>query len=189
MASAAEDLRRIIRQYEEGVLTTAEFPIRLLQQLTSETTEDFSHAITPPVLDLLLDTIDRAPIAQDEWDRMGIVLGESWTTTSPEKVVAQLSLQTEQEYRTRFQRGAELLRAARWCLFPNSTLFSPSWQTSTAVALASQMYESRDFGAMPILADALQDAGCDNADVLVHCRGSGPHVRGCWVVDLLLGKK
>ena len=67
--------------------------------------------------------------------------------------------------------------------------FSPSWRTSTVLALASQMYESRDFGAMPILADALQDAGCDSAEVLDHCRGEGPHVRGCWVVDLVLGKE
>jgi hypothetical protein len=63
------------------------------------------------------------------------------------------------------------------------------WPTSTVVTLARQMYESRDFSAMPILADALQDAGCENADVLAHCRGPGPHVRGCWVVDLLLGKE
>jgi hypothetical protein len=67
--------------------------------------------------------------------------------------------------------------------------FSPSWRTDTAVALARQIYESRDFSAMPILADALQDAGCDNADILDHCRGDGPHVRGCWVVDLVLGKE
>ena len=67
--------------------------------------------------------------------------------------------------------------------------FSPAWRTDTAVALARQMYEARDFGAMPILADALQDAGCDNPDILSHCRGSGPHVRGCWVVDLVLGKE
>jgi hypothetical protein len=66
--------------------------------------------------------------------------------------------------------------------------FSPEWRTSTAVAIAQGMYESRDFSAMPILADALQDAGCDNADILDHCRGPGPHVRGCWVVDLVLGK-
>ena len=51
------------------------------------------------------------------------------------------------------------------------------------------MYESRDFGAMPILADALQDAGCDNDDMLNHCRDEQQaHVRGCWVVDLVLGK-
>jgi hypothetical protein len=67
--------------------------------------------------------------------------------------------------------------------------FSKSWRTDTAIALARQMYESRDFGAMPILADAIQEAGCDNDDILSHCRGDGPHVRGCWVVDLVLGKE
>ena len=64
--------------------------------------------------------------------------------------------------------------------------FAP-WRTDTAVSLARRMYDSRDFGAMPILADALQDAGCDNDDVLNHCRDGGPHVRGCWVVDGVLG--
>jgi hypothetical protein len=67
--------------------------------------------------------------------------------------------------------------------------FSLEWRTDTALQLACQMYESRDFSAMPILADALQDAGCDNEDILSHCRGPGPHVRGCWVVDLVLGKE
>jgi hypothetical protein len=43
-------------------------------------------------------------------------------------------------------------------------------------------------GRMPVLADALEDAGCDNDAILGHCQGDGPHVRGCWVVDLLLGK-
>jgi hypothetical protein len=68
--------------------------------------------------------------------------------------------------------------------------FSPAWRTDTAIALARQMYEAREFGAMPILADALQDAGCDNDDVLSHCRdANATHVRGCWVVDLVLGKE
>jgi hypothetical protein len=67
--------------------------------------------------------------------------------------------------------------------------FSPSWRTDTAVSLACGMYESRDFSAMPILADALQDAGCDNDDVLNHCRDEKQvHARGCWVVDLVLNK-
>jgi hypothetical protein len=62
------------------------------------------------------------------------------------------------------------------------------WLTSTVLALAHGIYADRAFDRLPILADALQDAGCDNPDVLGHCRGPGPHVRGCWVVDLLLGK-
>jgi hypothetical protein len=66
--------------------------------------------------------------------------------------------------------------------------FAPEWRTDTAVLLARQMYEIREFSAMPILADALQDAGCDSDDILNHCREPGEHVRGCWVVDLVLGK-
>jgi hypothetical protein len=69
-------------------------------------------------------------------------------------------------------------------------VFSPAWRTDTAVGLARQMYASRDFGAMPILADALQDAGCESDDILSHCRDPKQvHVRGCWVVDLVLGKE
>lgn len=64
----------------------------------------------------------------------------------------------------------------------------PSWRTEAVVGLARGMYESRDFAPMPVLADALEDAGCADADILAHCRGDGPHVRGCWVVDLVLGK-
>jgi hypothetical protein len=67
--------------------------------------------------------------------------------------------------------------------------FSASRRTDTVVTLARQMYESREFGAMPVLADALQDAECGNEDVLSHCRSGGVHVRGCWVVDLVLGKE
>jgi hypothetical protein len=63
------------------------------------------------------------------------------------------------------------------------------WLTSTVVALARGIYEERAFDRMPILADALQDAGCGNDDVLNHCRDPhAMHVRGCWVVDLVLGK-
>jgi len=68
-------------------------------------------------------------------------------------------------------------------------VFAPEWRTETVLALAQGMYDSRDFSAMPIRADALQDAGCDNSDILTHCRDSNQvHVRGCWVVDRILEK-
>jgi hypothetical protein len=55
--------------------------------------------------------------------------------------------------------------------------------------MAQVIYNERLFADMPILADALEDAGCSDAAILAHCRQPGEHVRGCWVVDLLLGKE
>jgi hypothetical protein len=72
---------------------------------------------------------------------------------------------------------------------------SPTWRTPQVVALAQADYEQRELPAgtldparLAVLADALEEAGCDQADLLGHLRGPGPHVRGCWAVDLLLGK-
>ena len=64
----------------------------------------------------------------------------------------------------------------------------PRWLTADVVGLARTAYDGPAFDLLPVLADALEDAWCDNPDILAHCRGPGPHVRGCWVVDLVLGK-
>ncbi|MBY0459710.1 MAG: hypothetical protein K2V38_20515 [Gemmataceae bacterium] len=65
----------------------------------------------------------------------------------------------------------------------------PAWLTSDVLALARGIYDERAFDRMPILADALQDAGCNHDDILAHCRDANQvHVRGCWVIDLVLGK-
>lgn len=67
--------------------------------------------------------------------------------------------------------------------------FDPRWRSESAVSLARTVYDTRDFSLLPILADALEEAGCDHPDVLNHCREpNGVHVRGCWVVDGVLGK-
>jgi hypothetical protein len=71
-----------------------------------------------------------------------------------------------------------------------------SWNNSTIPKLAQAAYDERhlpeatlDTACLAILADALEEAGCTNAEILTHCRGQGPHVRGCWAVDLILGKE
>jgi hypothetical protein len=70
-----------------------------------------------------------------------------------------------------------------------------TWHEGTIPKLARGIYEDRELPSgqldatrLAILADALEDAGCTDQDVLNHCRDVGPHIRGCWVVDLLLGK-
>jgi hypothetical protein len=60
--------------------------------------------------------------------------------------------------------------------------------TPAVIAMSKQMYDSRDFGSMPTLANALEAVGCHDVSILDHCRSASPHVRGCWVVDLILGK-
>lgn len=62
------------------------------------------------------------------------------------------------------------------------------WNANAVCHIAQAIYDEKAFDGMPILADALEDGGCDNTDILTHCRSEEPHVRGCWVVDLLLGK-
>ncbi len=78
------------------------------------------------------------------------------------------------------------------CVFGNPyrpVAFSPSWRSESAIALARTAYDTRNFTLLPILADALEEAGCDHADILSHCRDpKATHARGCWVVDLVLGK-
>jgi hypothetical protein len=88
------------------------------------------------------------------------------------------------------QRQADLLRDVfgnpfRPVTVPASVL---SWNDRAVPKLAQSVYQERAFDRLPVLADALEDAGCADADVLGHCRRPGEHVRGCWVVDLLQGR-
>lgn len=87
------------------------------------------------------------------------------------------------------------LRAAHAALFRCLTpppfapaVCRPEWLTSAVVGIAASIYDGRNFHDCPILADAFEDAGCDNAELLAHLRGPGPHARGCWPVDLALGR-
>jgi hypothetical protein len=67
--------------------------------------------------------------------------------------------------------------------------FDPAWRTPNVIAVARTIYDERHFTDMAILGDALEEAGCTNADILDHCRLPGEHARGCWVLDLALGRE
>jgi hypothetical protein len=119
--------------------------------------------------------------------------GEAIATVSNDVVdwdssVWMAALALERKYQVRLMRE----------LFGNPfrpVSLEPAWRTPAVVALAQAAYNERAFPSghldpdrLAILADALEGAGCTDADILNHCRGPGPHVRGCWVLDLLLGK-
>jgi hypothetical protein len=114
-------------------------------------------------------------------------VGGQWSTLEPN-----LAWEAQEK------RQADLLRD----LFGNpfrSVALDPAWLTwhdGTIPQLAEAIYEERllpaghlDPSRLAVLADALEDAGCDDQDILGHLRGQGPHVRGCWVIDTLLGKE
>src|SRR5262249_59559505 len=89
--------------------------------------------------------------------------------------------------------GGEL--PAQWdrarCVFgnPSRPPLEPPWaRAETVRQMAEVIADEGRFADLPILADALEDAGCSDEDVLMHCRGGGPHGRGCWVLDVVLGR-
>jgi hypothetical protein len=77
------------------------------------------------------------------------------------------------------------------CIFGNPwrPIAPGPWITPAAVTVAQDIYDRRDFTALPLLADLLEEAGCPEQSVLDHCRQPGEHARGCHVVDLVLGKQ
>jgi hypothetical protein len=139
--------------------------------------------------------------AEELADRVAQTLAQQKVGDSPE------SVSPEQEWRDFTKHPAAQAWDQAWrgetaavhgqlaslmrCVYGNPfrpVTLDPSWLTATVTCLAQAIYADRAFDRLPILADALEDAGCTNQDILAHCRSGGEHVRGCWVVDLLLAK-
>jgi hypothetical protein len=83
---------------------------------------------------------------------------------------------------------AALLRDIFGPLPFRQVMFEPSWRMPAVLALANSIYDDRRWDDMPVLGDALQEAGCSDAELQAHCHGPAFHARGCWVLDLLLNK-
>jgi hypothetical protein len=120
------------------------------------------------------------------------ISGETQERSSGDAIAGSDKEERLAAYETKMAGQIALVR----CVFGNPFKSLPtieagwlSWNDATVPKLAQVLYDDRRFEDLPILADALEEAGCRDADILNHCRGPGPHVRGCWVVDLLLGKE
>lgn len=156
--------------------------VKEAERLATETAADHAAQEDPDVGDLntyLLIPRSVVAVRYDidaaASDVAGIVHASQYSEVSFDGIEAEV--QTDQ---------ADVLRE----MFGNPfrhVVFAPSWRTSAVLALARSMYDSHDFTLAPVLADALEEAGCGDAQVLEHLRGGGPHVRGCWCVDGVLG--
>ena len=120
-----------------------------------------------------------------------------WLALDPADVnLAELAIRVSDATHDRYERPdweAEdrVYGSVARCVFGNpyrSVASDRRWRTADVLGMARGIYEERAFDRLPILADALQDAGCADEQLLGHGRGPGPHVRGYWVVDLVLGK-
>src|SRR5262249_31437409 len=116
----------------------------------------------------------------------------AWVASAGGAEWVQLTAARAREAETGHATPSEFRCALLRDLFGNPcrpvTLHS-TWRTSAVVSLAQAIYDRRAFKRMPELADTLEEAGCTGAAILAHCRLQGSHVRGCWVLDLLLGKE
>lgn len=112
--------------------------------------------------------------------RTGQIRSNGWDFnhiwSSPSEAITYLGV-----WRREVVRAVEAVRGRALTL-------DPAWRTEAVVGLARGIPADRAFDRLPILADALEDVGCDHPDILGHLRDDSPHARGCWVVDLILGK-
>jgi hypothetical protein len=116
---------------------------------------------------------------------------EAMRSRGLEVMTEEQAIEAQREYDAFMKEHTSFLRD----IFGNpfrSFPFDPTWllwNDSVVVRIAQDIYDQRGFDRLPILADALEEAGCHDPDILAHCRQPGEHARGCWVVDLLLGKE
>jgi hypothetical protein len=168
------------------------------------------HHATRPARDALAQRIRRFPgaagkaaaalVGSDAYDRVHAAYGEHGRKDAPQHTARELGLsaQAVQDPRDAYLEAEAHAVAAQTALIRDvlGNPFRPvtldpawlSWNDGTIPKLAQAIYEERAFDRLPILADALEEVGCTDQDMLAHCRSGGEHVRGCWVIDALLGK-
>jgi hypothetical protein len=162
------------------------------RQALELTERDVDGLATEEEFDQLLEEeFDVRWYRRDAWDAIDRILETYWGETWGNERLYHQSEEEQLQSRNRMNAALALLLLD---IFGNP--FRPvstashwyTWNEGTIIRLAKGIYEERAFDRLPVLADALEEAGCTNADILNHCRSPGPHVRGCWVIDLLLGK-
>lgn len=159
-------------------------PPDTLDAVSGEAEEAFEDAITP----------DESSTAESREKTAAACVAASYASNSPvvrhSDAIEVMQAAADASFDSATERAAQAALVRELWEYPFRPIaLNPVWLTPTVKQLAVTVYDDRAFDRLPILADALEDAGCDQADILSHCCSLGPHVRGCWVVDLALGKE
>jgi hypothetical protein len=174
----SKDAVRLAERFADGIATRQERN-SIHTTLDAET----HHGIEQEVFGMAF-TAATDSLLESAYEAAQSATGYTWFALTDDLVEPQVSI-TDKALR---DAHASFLRCVFGPLPFRPINVNPTWRTLTVVALAEAVYDDRAFDRLPILADALEEAGCHDADILGHCRSEGEHVRGCWVVDLMLGK-
>ena len=194
---------RVASDYAEGRVTTEDLDRARVDAWTVEVDRDPEGFVAPIAIDNLqwwCQMTDVGDVAPSCDSRLDPVVRASWAVTLENAWASAITTASYAGAATR-PYGEDLFAQVSLlrCVFGNP--FRPvslpaTCRTPTAVALARAAYDESELPAgtldpdrLAVLSDALEDAGCNSAKMLGHLRREGPHVRGCWVIDLLLGKE
>jgi hypothetical protein len=174
-----------IEQYDRGNLTEGEKFLLLTQAITEKNVQRFVASVSPEQLRGLKTYIDSCPNADEDWSKLrSFHIGCYVGGRSAEEVEAE-----RVEENRLHRRGVEILRD----VIGPQVVVAPellAWRGGTIPKLARAIYDGRRWEDLPVLADALEEAGFNDEEMVNHCRQQGMvHVRGCWLLGLLLGKR
>lgn len=174
----------VAEQFADGLASPLELEIGRVEAKAAIPTRHPSKGLTVGGKAWREAKVTRA-VARAAWDVVQIPVYASYAARQTNSVAEQRGLAWKGEC-----WQPNLLRDIFGNPFHPVTVDPPrlTWNGNTIPKLALSIYEERHFADLPVLADALEEAGCTDIDILDHCRRPGEHVRGCWVVDLLLGK-
>jgi hypothetical protein len=170
-----QDLRliKIAERFADGLVARSELPKRCR-------TAEVLMAMLPNAWEAA--QMVSSYLSDSLWEQARSAAQQLGTTDDPALQMAQTIAQLLEQ-----KKQTDRLR----CIIGNPFRGPPGVanMTSAVIGVAQGIYDERAFERLPILADALEEAGCTDVSILEHCRGPGPHFRGCWVVDWLLGKQ
>jgi hypothetical protein len=178
----AREKIEVTERYADGDATAAEVAAALHNTGIYDMDEAFVTARVGEVRWAISESLDSAALVADA------ALRDRALKEAPELNTLEVDLARKAAYDVEKRVQCDLLRD----IFGNPfcpVIVDPSWVTIPVQNIAAAIYHERAFDGLPVLADALEEAGCNDTEILAHCRGTGPHVRGCWVLDLLLGKE